>query len=113
MTAVASASAVDAPAVRSRLAARVVYSARDQVASALAGFALPTMVLLLAGRFSPGWVLPLGVVGAALAMVVVGAGSEHVDRRALRCTLIAIGVALLWAIVNSFFSAENLYAHRD
>src|SRR5262249_59627686 len=70
-------------------------------------------VLLLAGRFSPGWVLPAGVAGAAVAVAVCGAGSEQVDRRALRYTLIAIGLAFAWCVVNSFFSAENLFAHRD
>jgi hypothetical protein len=114
MTAVAAAAAkVEAPATRSRLGVRIVYSAPDLVASALAGFALPAMVLLLAGRFSPGWVLPAGIAGAALAVAVCGAGPEHVDRQALRYTLIAIGLAFGWCLINSFFSAENLFAHRD
>jgi len=114
MTAVASsATATQAPAVRSQLALRVVHSAPDLVASAIAGFALPAMVLLLAGHFSPAWVLPAGLLGAALAVAVCGAGSPHVERRALIYTLLAIGIALVWLIVNSFFSAENLFAHRD
>jgi hypothetical protein len=114
MTAVAPAAAtVEARATRSRLGARIVHSAPDLVTSALAGFALPAMVLLLAGHFSPGWVLPAGLAGAALAVAVCGAGPEHVDRRAVRYTLVAIGVALAWCIVNSFFTAENLFAHRD
>jgi hypothetical protein len=114
MTAVAAAAAtVEAPATRSRLSVRIVHSVPDLVASALAGFALPAMVLLLAGHFSPGWVFPAGVAGAALAVAVCGAGPEHVDRRAVRYTLIAIGLAFAWCLINSFFSAENLFAHRD
>src|SRR5215472_1197277 len=114
MTAVAPAAAtVQAHATSSRLGVRIVHSVPDLVTSALAGFALPAMVLLLAGRFSPGWVLPAGVAGAAVAVAVCGAGSEQVDRRALRYTLIAIGLAFAWCVVNSFFSAENLFAHRD
>ena len=114
MTAVAPAAAtVQAHATSSQLGVRIVHSLPDLVTSALAGFALPAMVLLLAGRFSPGWVLPAGVAGAAVAVAVCGAGSEQVDRRALRYTLIAIGLAFAWCVVNSFFSAENLFAHRD
>jgi Dolichyl-phosphate-mannose-protein mannosyltransferase len=114
MTAVAPAAVtVEARGTRSRLGVRIVHSAPDLVTSALAGFALPAMVLLLDGHFSPGWVLPAGVAGAAVAVAVCGAGPEHVDRRAVRYTLIAIGLALVWCIVNSFFSAENVFAHRD
>jgi hypothetical protein len=114
MAAVAPAAAtVEVRGTRSRLGARIVYSAPDLVTSALAGFALPAMVLLLAGHFSPGWVLPAGVAGAAIAVAVCGAGPEHIDRRALRYTLIAIGLAFAWCVVNSFFSAENVFAHRD
>jgi hypothetical protein len=114
MTAVAAAAAtVEGRATRSRLGVRIVHSLPDLVTSALAGFAVPAMVLLLAGHFSAGWVLPAGVAGAALAVAVCGAGPEHVERRALRYTLIAITLALAWCVANSFFSAENLFAHRD
>jgi hypothetical protein len=96
-----------------RTLARVVYSSPDLLVSALAGFALPAMVLLLAGHFSPGWVFPLGLLGAAAAVAVCGLSRGPVDRRAVQYTLIAIGIALVWLVVNSFFSAENLFAHRD
>src|SRR5262249_62172493 len=59
------------------------------------------------------WVLPAGIAGAVIAVAVCGAGPEHVERRALRYTLIAIGLVLAWCVVNSFFSAENVFAHRD
>lgn len=114
MTAVAaSAPAVEVRSPMSRRVARIVVAGPDLVASALAGFALPAMVLLLAGHFSPGWVLPFGLAGAALAVTVCGTEPRPVDRRAVQCTLIAIGIALTWLIVNCFFSAENLFAHRD
>ncbi|HEY7049483.1 MAG TPA: glycosyltransferase family 39 protein [Jatrophihabitantaceae bacterium] len=96
-----------------RVLARVVCSLPDLLVSALAGFALPTMVLLLAGRFSPGWVFPFGLIGAALAVAVCGLSAGPADRRAVQYTLIAVGLALLWLVVNSFYSAENLFAHRD
>jgi MFS family permease len=111
--AVVQAAARTSPPVRSRLLARVVCATPDLVPSAVAGFALPAIVLLLAGHFSPGWVLPIGTAGAALAMVVCGVDSEPVDRRVVICTLAAIGIALAWLAVNSFFSAENVFAHRD
>ena len=101
------------PPVRSRMLARVVCAAPDLVPSAVAGFALPAIVLLLAGHFSPGWVLPIGTAGAVLAMAVCGVDREPADRRVVVCTLAAIGVALVWLLVNSFFSAENVFAHRD
>src|SRR5262249_42154654 len=114
MTAVAPAAAsVEVRGTRSLLGARIVHSMPDLVTSALAGFALPAMVLLLAGHFSPGWVLPAGIAGAVIAVAVCGAGPEHVERRALRYTLIAIGLVLAGCVVNSFFSAENVFAHRD
>src|SRR5262249_33721272 len=114
MTAVAPAAAtVEVRGTRSRLGARIVHSMPDLVTSALAGFALPAMVLLLAGHCSRGWVLPAGIAGAVIAVAVCGAGPEHVERRALRYTLIAIGLVLAWCVVNSFFSAENVFAHRD
>ena len=114
MTAVAS----SAPSVASRpattpLVLRIVHSAPDLIVSAFAGFGLPAMLLLLAGRFSPGWVLPLGLIGAAVAVAVCGVGRAPVDRRAVVYTLIAIGIVLVWVVVNSFYSAENLFAHRD
>jgi hypothetical protein len=114
MTAVAaSAPPVEAGTISSPWAVRVVHSAPDLIASALAGFSLPAMLLLLAGRFSPPWVWPFGLAGAALAVAVCGLGARHVDRRALRYTLIAIGIAVVWLVANSFFSAEDLFAHRD
>jgi Dolichyl-phosphate-mannose-protein mannosyltransferase len=114
MTAVAaSAPPVEARTICSPWAVRVVHSAPDLVASALAGFSLPAMVLLLAGHFSPAWVWPFGLAGAALAVAVCGAGARHVDRRALLYTVVAIGIALVWLVANSFFSAQNLFAHRD
>jgi hypothetical protein len=114
MTAVAaSVPSVDAAPVPSPFAVRVVHSAPDLVPVALAGFALPAMLLLLAGRFSPGWVLPLGAAGTGLAVVGYGPGERNVDRRALAHTLLAIGFVAAWLAVNSFFSAENVFAHRD
>lgn len=93
--------------------ARLVYSSPDLLVSAVAGFALPAMALLLAGHFSPGWVFPLGLIGAAVAVAVCGVSPGPVDRRAVQYTLIAAGLALVWLVTNSFFSAEDLFAHRD
>lgn len=92
---------------------RAVHSAPDLVVSAFAGFGLPAMLLLLNGRFSPGWVLPLGLIGAAVAVAVCGISREPVDRRAVMYTLVAIALVLVWVIVNSFYTGQNLYAHRD
>ena len=92
---------------------RIIAAIPDLLASAFAGFAAPAIVLLLLGRFSPAWVLPLGLAGAAIAVAICGLGSGHVDRRVAQYTLAAIGIAVVWFVVNSFFSAENLFARRD
>lgn len=94
-------------------ALRVLDAAPDLIVSAFAGFALPAMVLLLAGHFSPGWVFPLGLLGAAVAVAVCGIGRRPVDRRAVVYTLIAIGLVTAWVVVNCFYAGENLFAHRD
>ena len=112
MAVVATPQVVDPPTRQAR-SSRVVASAPELVVSAVAGFALPAMVLLLAGHFSPGWVFPFGLAGAAAAVMVCGLGSERVDRRVVLCTVAAAGIAVAWLVVNSFFSAENFFAHRD
>ena len=112
MAVVATPQVVDPPTRQPR-SSRLVAASPELVVSAVAGFALPAMVLLLAGHFSPGWVFPFGLAGAAAAVMVCGLGSERVDRRVVLCTLAAAAIAVAWLVVNSFFSAENFFAHRD
>ncbi len=101
------------PPTRQPRSWRLVVAAPELAVSAFAGFALPAMVLLLVGRFSPGWVLPFGIAGAAIAMAIRGLGDERVDRRTVLWTLAAAGVVIAWVVANAFFSAENIFAHRD
>ena len=85
MAVVATPQVVDPPTRQPR-SSRLVAAAPELVVSAVAGFALPAMVLLLAGHFSPGWVFPFGLAGAVAAVMVCGLGSERVDRRVVLCT---------------------------
>jgi hypothetical protein len=92
---------------------RVIGAAPELLASAMAGLAAPLMILLLAGQLS--WPLagPIGLLGAAVAVAVCRTSPEPVDRATAFATLSAAIVCVVWAVVNSFYTAENLYAHRD
>ncbi len=113
--AVAASTAIAAPAGRAPAStlARFVLGAPELVAAGVAGFGVAPMVLLLAGHFTAPLVLPLGVAGAAAAMVVCGAPARPADRRAVALTLVAIGIALGWFVANAFYSAQDVFAHRD
>ncbi|MCL2780343.1 MAG: glycosyltransferase family 39 protein [Actinomycetia bacterium] len=93
--------------------AAVLLAAPDLVAAMVAGFALPSMVLLLADQFRPALVLPFGIAGALLAAVLVGVPRVAIDRREALLAAVAVAVVVAWFAMNIFFSAQNLYAHRD
>jgi Dolichyl-phosphate-mannose-protein mannosyltransferase len=93
--------------------ARWLASAPELVTCALAGFSLPTMLLLLAGHLV--WLIafPVGIACAAGAVWFAGTTTEPVGRDVVRWTAIVLGLLLIWTIVNAFFSAQDVYAHRD
>jgi hypothetical protein len=78
-----------------------------------AGFSLVAMVLLHLGLYRPALVLPLGLIGAAVAALGVGlvrpeplAGSRLLDGAAV---LVTLGFAAL----NVRYSAQNISVFRD
>lgn len=113
MTAIATAPAIAQRASATPRRIRLISALPDLIASAFAGFAFPAIVLLLAGHFSPAWVLTLGLAGAALAVRVCGLPAVPVDRRTVICTLAAVGILFAWVAVGWSFTAQNLFAHRD
>jgi hypothetical protein len=78
-----------------------------------AGFSLVAMVLLQLGLYRPALVLPLGLIGAAVAALGVGlvrpeplAGSRLLDGAAV---LVVLG----FAVLNVRYSAQNISVFRD
>jgi hypothetical protein len=92
---------------------RIIAAAPELVAAAVAGFALPLMVLLLAGHLDWPLAWPLGLAGAAAAVAIARTSPEPVERPTVLATIAAFGLCVIWAIVNSFYTAQDLYAHRD
>jgi hypothetical protein len=92
---------------------RVFSSSPELLAVAMAGFALPPMVMLLAGELVLPIAIPLGLLSAAVAVGVCRTSPEPASRRTAVWTAAAAAIALAWFVVNAFFSAEDLYAHRD
>ena len=94
--------------------ARLVLGAPEAVAAAVAGFSVGPMILLLAGHFSPGWVLPIGFLGAALAAWACGLPRDlPAGRGVLLVHLAAIVVCVLWFFYNVRYTAQDVYATRD
>ncbi len=93
--------------------ARLVVAAPDLMVSAVAGFSLGPMILLLAGHYSVLPVLTTGLLGAAIAVRICGVPSEPVDRRTVLWTVAAGALLLAWFLANVGFSAQNVYATRD
>jgi hypothetical protein len=71
------------------------------------------MVLLLAGHLVWAIAFPLGAVGAAVAVWIAGPTREPESRDVVRWTAIVLGLLVVWTVVNSLLSAEDVYAHRD
>jgi hypothetical protein len=94
-------------------AARWLCAAPEVLASALAGFSLPTMLLLLAGHLDWPVALPLGVICAIGAAYLCGTPPEPISRDLVRCTAAAAALLTAWTLFNGFFSAQDLFAHRD
>ncbi len=93
--------------------AQWVVSAPELLACAVAGFSVPAMLLLLAGHLIWAVAFPCGLVGAGLAVWVAGPARVPVTRDVLVWTVIVFALLLVWTIVNCFFAAQDLYAHRD
>lgn len=85
----------------------------ELVAAAVAGFSIGPMILLLAGTFHAALAIPLGLVGAAIAMWLCGLPAEPASRRALAFTAAAAVLALAWFLYNQHYYAQDVYATRD
>ena len=92
---------------------RLGVASPELVAAAVAGFSLGPMILLLAGAFSAPLAIPLGLLGAAVAVWVCGLPAEPATRRTLLCTAGAALIALAWFAYNVRYYAEDVYATRD
>ncbi|MFN2518890.1 MAG: hypothetical protein ABR604_07590, partial [Jatrophihabitantaceae bacterium] len=92
---------------------RLAVASPELVASAVAGFSLGPMVLLLAGAFTAPVALSLGLVGAGAAMALAGLPNEPVPRSTLVFTGAAALVALAWFAYNVRYYAQDVYATRD
>jgi len=79
----------------------------------VAGFSLGPMILLLAGAFSAPLAVPLGLVGAAVAMWVCGVPAERTTQRTVLFTVAAALVTLAWFVYNVRYYAQDVYATRD
>jgi hypothetical protein len=105
---------LDTPVVvSSQRAARWFCAAPELLTCALAGFSLPCMLLLLAGHLVWALAFPLGILGAVVAVGLVGPSAEPASRELVRWTAIVLGALVVWGLVNGFFSAQDVYAHRD
>ena len=93
--------------------ANVLGAAPELVAAGIAGFSAPLMFLLLIGDLNWPLAFPLGAAGALAAAVFCGTSVQPVSRQTARLTAVAALVVLAWVVLNSFFSAQDLYAHRD
>jgi len=96
-----------------RFLPRLAVASPELVAAAVAGFSLGPMILLLAGAFSAPLAIPLGLLGAAVAVWVCGLPAEPATRRTLLCTAGAALIALAWFAYNVRYYAEDVYATRD
>jgi Dolichyl-phosphate-mannose-protein mannosyltransferase len=94
-------------------AVRILCAAPELLACALAGFALPLMVLLLVGQVVWPVVFPLGLIGAGVGIALCRDSPVPVTRDLARYTAIALLVVIVWSVVNAFFSAQDVFAHRD
>ena len=92
---------------------RILYASPELVAAATGGFSLGPMLLLVAGHFSAGLGVPLGVAGAVIACLLCGAPDNDATRRDLVCTVAAGALALLWFALNVPHAAQDVYATRD
>lgn len=100
-----------------RFGTDLVLALPELVAAAVAGFALPAMVLLLTGQFRSWLVLPIGLVCAAAALLAHGVQRqpyhEERDRSELLCLILAALLALGWIALNAHRSAQDIVASRD
>lgn len=112
--------------------ARTVVAVPELVVSAVAGFSVGPMALLLAGHFERVPVLVAGLAGALIAAAACGVrdtpayapaapggagGTPGLPEPKLRsdvwCTLVALALVTVWFLVNAPYTAENLYTTRD
>lgn len=86
----------------------------DLVGAATAGFAVPAMLLLLAGFFVMPLVILLGTAGAIAAVVLVGwRDDEPTLPRDTVWVLAALAVSVAFFVINAVYSAQNIYPNRD
>ncbi|MCU1656606.1 MAG: Dolichyl-phosphate-mannose-protein mannosyltransferase [Pseudonocardiales bacterium] len=93
--------------------ARATVATPESIASAVAGFCIGPMVLLLLGHFTAPLAIPLGCLGALVAVWCCGVPTGRVSRLDVACTLAAIAVAVAWLAYNIRYTAQDVYATRD
>jgi Dolichyl-phosphate-mannose-protein mannosyltransferase len=96
-----------------RFLPRLAVASPELVAAAVAGFSLGPMIALLAGSFTAPLAVPLGLVGAAVAMWVCGVPAERTTQRTVLFTVAAALVTLAWFVYNVRYYAQDVYATRD
>jgi hypothetical protein len=79
----------------------------------MAGFSIGPMLLLVCGHFSAVLGVPLGLAGAAVACQFAGLRVVSASADAVRCTVAAIAIAVVWVAVNIGYAAQDVYATRD
>ena len=52
-------------------------------------------------------------MGAVIAVAVCSTSPEPIERSTVVATVAAAAICVVWTVVNSFYTAQNLYAHRD
>jgi hypothetical protein len=99
--------------MRSHWAARTVCAAPVLVPVFFALLTAVCTALALLESFD-GWVaLAIAVVLFAGAAWVVGLGEQVITRKALLVDLLALGLALAFAVINARYAAQNVVVSRD
>lgn len=98
---------------RAGWASRAVVGLPESLTAAVTGFCLPLMIVLLSGHFTKVWTLPLGLVGAVVAVCTTRAPREQVTRSSVGYTLAAAAFAVIWFGYNLRYTAQDVYATRD
>jgi hypothetical protein len=93
--------------------ARAVIGSPESIAAAVAGFSVGPMMLLLLGHFTAPLTVPLGCIGAVVAVWCCGTAPAPVSRADVSYTLAAIATAVGWVAYNLRYTAQDLYATRD
>lgn len=83
--------------------------------TALLMFAVVTLSLLLVGQLRTELVWPLGIVAALAGCFVVYTQYEVTSptRMAATWSVVVVGLSIIWAGFNAYYSSEHIYVDRD